>query len=176
MYRTTYPSPLGTITLVADDRHLSALLLPGQQEYSADALSRLVECENSALTAAKHWLDRYFAGEKPTIDMLPLAPQGTLFQQQVWNLLREIPYGQTVSYKTIAARVAALRGMVRMSNRAVGGAVGRNPIAIIIPCHRVIGADGNLTGYGGGLHIKTWLLSHEGVDLSRLHWPNGDML
>jgi methylated-DNA-[protein]-cysteine S-methyltransferase len=111
------------------------------------------------------WLEEYFAGRCPVI-RLPLAPSGTLFQQTVWQLLLDIPYGQMQTYGEIARRTASLRGLPRMSARAVGQAVGKNPIAIIIPCHRVIGADGSLTGFSAGLERKRYLLSLEGCRFS----------
>jgi len=108
----------------------------------------------------RRWLDMYFAGQIP--DFLPrLSPQGTAFRQSVWNMLLAIPYGQTTSYGEIAAEIGRRRQTEKMSAQAVGGAVGHNPIAIIIPCHRVIGKDGSLTGYGGGLWRKEWLLQLE---------------
>ena len=106
------------------------------------------------------WLECYFDGFMPDFTP-PLAPQGTPFRQAVWEILREIPYGGTMSYGQVAARLAADRGLSRMSAQAVGGAVGHNPIALIIPCHRVVGADGNLTGYAAGLDRKDWLLKWE---------------
>jgi methylated-DNA-[protein]-cysteine S-methyltransferase len=124
-----------------------------------------------AFAAARTWLDRYFAGEKPGIADLPLAPRGTAFQTAVWDLLREIPYGELTTYGALAQAVAARLGKARMSAQAVGVAVGRNPVSIIIPCHRVVGADGSLTGYGGGLPLKIRLLEHEGADMSRLYVP-----
>ena len=108
------------------------------------------------------WLECYFDGRMPDFTP-PLAPQGTPFQQAVWELLRDIPYGGTMSYGQIATRLAADRGLRRMSAQAIGGAVGHNPIALIIPCHRVIGADGRLTGYAAGLDRKAALLALEGA-------------
>jgi len=108
----------------------------------------------------RRWLDMYFAGQIPDF-LLRLSPQGTAFRQSVWNMLLAIPYGQTTSYGEIAAEIGRRRQTEKMSAQAVGGAVGHNPIAIIIPCHRVIGKDGSLTGYGGGLWRKEWLLQLE---------------
>ena len=110
--------------------------------------------------AAIRWLDLYFRGEKP--DFTPtLSPKGTLFQKTVWELLQTIPYGQTVTYGLLAEKVAEQRGLARMSAQAVGGAVSRNPISLIIPCHRVIAADGSPAGYAGGIEKKLWLLHLE---------------
>ena len=118
-----------------------------------------------------HELDRYFAGEKPEISELPLAPIGGEFRQAVWKILCEIPYGQVTTYGEIAKKIAAQRNRKTMSAQAVGGAVGHNPISIIIPCHRVVGSNGSLTGYAGGIDLKIKLLEHEGVDLSKFFVP-----
>lgn len=123
-----------------------------------------------AFCQARSWLDRYFAGEAPDPTRLCLAPRGTTFQQAVWEALLTIPYGQTVTYGWVARRVSDMRGS-RTSPRAVGGAVGANPIGIIVPCHRVVGADGSLTGFGGGIKAKVALLEHEGVALTGLTVP-----
>ena len=119
---------------------------------------------------ARSWLDRYFAGEAPDPARLCLAPRGTTFQQAVWEALLTIPYGQTVTYGWVARRVSDMRGS-RTSPRAVGGAVGANPIGIIVPCHRVVGADGSRPGFGGGIKAKVALLEHEGVGLTGLTVP-----
>lgn len=119
----------------------------------------------------KDWLEAYFAGERPDASQLALAPAGSPFRQAVWRMLREIPYGATTTYGEIARKMAALTGKPGMAAQAVGGAVGHNPISLIIPCHRVIGAGGSLTGYAGGLAQKVWLLRHEGVDLGGMTWP-----
>ena len=116
------------------------------------------------------WLECYFDGFMPDFTP-PLAPQGTPFRRDVWEILREIPYGGTMSYGQVAVRLAADRGLSRMSAQAVGGAVGHNPISIIVPCHRVVGSGGNLTGFGGGIARKLALLEHEGVDCSRFYIP-----
>ena len=113
----------------------------------------------------KQWLDRYFAGEKPAISELPLVPIGSAFRQAVWSILCEIPYGKMITYGDIARKLGV------QSSQAVGGAVGHNPISIIIPCHRVVGANGSLTGYAGGVQTKIKLLELEGVDMSRLFVP-----
>lgn len=156
-YQTVYPSPLGEITLVCDEEALLHLSLPGQKSFAQ-------ECAAGAhpiLEAAKQWLDAYFAGNAPSPAALPLRPAGTEFRRLIWGLLLEIPYGKTVSYGTLAKRAAEALGKPRLSAQAVGQAVGANPIAIVIPCHRVVGADGSLTGYAGGLHYKKALLQLE---------------
>ena len=122
-------------------------------------------------STTRDWLDRYFAGEKPSPSELPLHPIGGEFRQQVWRLLCQIPYGEITTYGTLAKELAARMGRNSMSGQAVGGAVGHNPISIIIPCHRVVGANGSLTGYAGGIPTKIKLLEHEGADLSRLFVP-----
>ena len=119
-----------------------------------------MEMDLPVFDAAIRWLDLYFSGEKP--DFTPaLSPKGTVFQKTVWELLQTIPYGQTVTYGLLAEKVAEQRGLARMSAQAVGGAVSRNPISLIIPCHRVIAADGSPTGYAGGINKKLWLLQLE---------------
>lgn len=171
MYFTTHPSPIGTITMTSDGNNLIGLWLEGQKSPDDAGFANMVERNVPVLDRTKHWLDRYFAGQKPDIGELPMVLTGTPFRQQVWALLREIPYGHVVTYKDIAVKVAALRHINRMSCQAIGGAVGHNPISIIIPCHRVVGSNGSLTGYAGGLHLKVKLLEHEGVDMSHLYVP-----
>ncbi|MBQ2920632.1 MAG: methylated-DNA--[Oscillospiraceae bacterium] len=156
-YRSTYPSPLGTITLVCDGEALVQLSLPGQRKFPQDA----AEVPHPILDQTKGWLDRYFAGYAPCPAVLPLRPAGTAFRELIWKLLLDIPYGETVSYGELAKKAAAQLGKPRMSAQAVGQAVGANPIAIVIPCHRVVGADGSLTGYAGGIHYKKALLELE---------------
>ena len=148
-FSTLHPSPLGDILLRADaDGRLTALHLRHDESPAA---------ADGPFDAARRQLDGYFAGELEAFD-LPLAPGGTPFQLRVWDELRRIPFGETVSYLQLARRL----GDARLA-RAVGLANGRNPLSIVIPCHRVIGADGSLVGYGGGLERKRWLLEHEAV-------------
>ena len=157
-YTTYYSSPLGKIILVSDGAALTEL------DFSEDVPAASGEHTQKDLPVfeeVSRWLDVYFAGRDPGT-LPPLAPHGTAFQQAVWKVLRGIPYGTTTTYGRIAAHIAAARGG-RMSAQAVGGAVGRNPISILIPCHRVIGTDGSLTGYAGGLDKKEALLRLEGV-------------
>lgn len=169
-----YESPLGSITLAAKDGALLGLWLEGQRCAPCKEREGGVEpSDTEILSRAKRWLCRYFAGERPAIDELPLAPAGSAFAKAVWRILCEIPYGETTTYGEIAKRIARENGLFKMSAQAVGGAVGRNPISIIIPCHRVVGANGNLTGYDGGIEKKRWLLAHEGLELSRFHVPAG---
>lgn len=161
LYTSHYASPLGGMTLVSDGTALVGLYFDGQK-YAAEGLDATRTQKNLPIfEEARRWLDVYFSGRKP--DFMPaLAPHGTAFQQSVWEILRTIPYGQTVTYGAIARRIEQNTGC-RMSAQAVGGAVGRNPISILIPCHRVIGADGSLTGYAGGLDKKESLLRWEGA-------------
>lgn len=157
-YAAYYFSPLGRIVLMSDGTALTELdFAEGVPEVSAVHTQK----DLPVFREVCRWLDVYFAGRDPGT-LPPLAPHGTAFQQAVWNILRRIPYGTTTTYGRIAAHIAAARGG-RMSAQAVGGAVGRNPISILIPCHRVIGTDGSLTGYAGGLDKKEALLRLEEV-------------
>ena len=172
LYRINYESPLGQINVASDGENIVELWLVGQRgfcggiEEEPDIAERI-----PVLEKAREWLDRYFAGDKPIPQELPLAPVGGSFRQEVWKILCKIPYGELITYGEIARRIAAKRGIEKMAAQAVGGAVGHNPISIVIPCHRVVGTGGNLTGYGGGIHLKQALLAHEGVDLSGFYVP-----
>ena len=165
-----YDSPLGGILLAADEAGLTGLWFDGEK-YFADSLpADHAERETPVLTETKRWLDCYFSGREPDFTP-PLHPIGSAFRQSVWELLLQIPYGRTTTYGEIARLLAEKRGLARMSAQAVGGAVGRNEISIIIPCHRVVGADGSLTGYAGGIGKKVKLLELERADMSRLFVP-----
>ena len=171
-YSTTYLSPVGTLTLGSDGEHLVGVWLEGQKYFGGAVEKELTARDGlPVFSAARDWLDRYFAGEKPSPSELPLHPIGGEFRQQVWRLLCQIPYGEITTYGTLAKELAAQMGRNSMSGQAVGGAVGHNPISIIIPCHRVVGANDSLTGYAGGIPTKIKLLEHEGADLSRLFVP-----
>ena len=171
-YSTTYPSPVGLLTLASDGEALAGLWIEGQKYFGATVPGAMAEGEDlPVFRAAKDWLARYFAGKRPPISALPLRPLGGEFRQQVWELLCQIPYGEVVTYGSIAEQMAARSGRRTMSSQAVGGAVGHNPISIIIPCHRVVGVGGSLTGYAGGIDKKVKLLELEGVDVSRLSIP-----
>ncbi len=160
---SVYESPLGPLLLAGEGESIVGLWLPGQKYYAAGLPENAAEDPSlPALRAAAEWLDAYFAGERPEAQALKLAPGGSEFQMLVWNLLREIPYGETTTYGALAAKAGTRLGR-KTSARAVGAAVGRNPISILIPCHRVLGASGSLTGYAGGLDKKEWLLRHEGA-------------
>lgn len=162
------PSPLGRIVALSDGENLSGLWIEGQKCEPAASWRMGGSC--SLLDRVETWLRSYFAGENPPVDF-PLSPQGSSFRHRVWEILREIPYGQTITYGAIARRVAAETGRERLSAQAVGGAVGHNPISIVIPCHRVVGTGGSLTGYAGGLALKVALLRLEGVDMERFFLP-----
>ncbi|MDR2141317.1 MAG: methylated-DNA--[protein]-cysteine S-methyltransferase [Deltaproteobacteria bacterium] len=160
-----YPSPIGRLTLAAKGESLIGLWIEGQKYHGAAALGGQ-KGESPILVATRAWLERYFAGERPAVEGLTLAPEGTQFRRAVWAQLREIPYGSVISYSELARRLAGGKRGVKTSARAVGGAVGRNPISILIPCHRVVGANGDLTGYAGGLGVKARLLQLEGLEVS----------
>ena len=161
-FSTQYSSPLGIITLVCDNNALVALRLPGQRPFNKDT-TPVSPGEHPILHQAVRWLDRYFAGELTDSHELPLNPEGTPFQQIIWKLLLEIPYGQTATYGELALKAATVLGKSRKSAQAVGQAVGANPIAILIPCHRCLGAGRRLTGYAGGLPLKRALLEMEEI-------------
>jgi len=148
--------------LTADEVGLTGAWFEGQKYAPADLESGGTGRPLPALEEAKGWLERYFAGRAPG-SVPPLHLVGTPFQLQVWELLRAVPYGQTVTYGALAARLAEQRGVVHMSAQAVGGAVGHNPISILVPCHRVVGTNGSLTGYAGGIERKEALLRLEGA-------------
>lgn len=171
-YKTTVESPIGKITLESDGEYLVGLWTDGQR-YFCDTVAKEMLTNDSlkVFTVTKEWLTRYFDKKKPQISELPLAPIGGEFRQTVWKMLIEIPYGEVITYGELAQKIAKQRGIKKMSAQAVGGAVGRNPISIIIPCHRVVGAKGNLTGYSGGVQMKLQLLQHEGVDTNHLYIP-----
>ncbi|WP_424244229.1 methylated-DNA-[protein]-cysteine S-methyltransferase [Elusimicrobium posterum] len=171
-YSTKYQSPIGTLMLACDGRSINGLWMEGQKYFGDTIPGEMTEKDDIAVFhAAKKWLDRYFAGKKPDIAQLNLAPIGGEFRQGVWEILTEIPYGEVITYGDIAKKMAAKRGKKTMSAQAVGGAVGHNPISIIIPCHRVVGTNGSLTGFSGGVNKKIKLLELEGVDMARLFTP-----
>ena len=168
VYVTEYDSPLGKLTLAGGEAGLAGLWLQGQKYFGAGLEAGAPRRDGlAAFDAARRWLDRYFSGGRPDGRELPLTPGGTPFQRLVWSLLLEIPWGEVVTYGQLARRAAARLGRSRMSARAVGGAVGHNPISLVIPCHRVVGGGGRLTGYAGGVEKKRWLLEWEGADPSR---------
>ena len=162
IYKTYYDSPVGKILLASKDNKLIGLWIEGQKYYLGNLKEEMQEKDDEEiLVKTKKWLDRYFNGKKPKISELDLAPIGSDFAKNVWKILCEIPYGEVTTYGAIAKKIAKIIKKEKMSAQAVGGAVGHNPISIIIPCHRVVGANGNLTGYAGGLDKKARLLEHE---------------
>ena len=156
-----YNSPLGRILMEADENALCGLWFVGQKHFPMEYLhAKAAENPPQILADTALWLDSYFASEKPEISALMLAAEGSQFSRRVWEILRTIPYGETITYGQIAKTLEAVTGK-RVSAQAVGGAVGRNPISIIIPCHRVVGVNGSLTGYAGGTERKAALLELE---------------
>ena len=169
-YTTTYQSPLGEILLAADEMGLTGLWFEGEKFYAEGLDAVNEEKDIPVFDDVKRWLDNYFSGQEPDF-IPPLHMFGSDFRQCVWTILREIPYGETTTYGALARRIAAERGLERISAQAVGGAVGHNEISIIVPCHRVVGADGSLTGYAGGIQRKVELLTLEGVDMETFYIP-----
>ena len=165
-----YDSPLGGILLAADEIGLTGLWFDGEKYFAVNLPDEHIEQETPILSEARCWLDIYFSGSEPDF-IPPLHPVGSAFRQAVWEILLQIPYGQTTTYGKIAQQVAEKQGIARMSAQAVGGAVGHNEISIIIPCHRVVGTNGSLTGYAGGIHKKEKLLELERADTSRFFVP-----
>ena len=169
LYQTRRPTPLGPITLASDGSARVGAWLDGQKSFAGKAPDSVEWSDTPVLKQAGAWLDAYFAGRRPAIADLPLAPAGSPFRQMVWKRLCAIPYGECVTYGELARALAAPEA--KLSAQAVGGAVGHNPISLIIPCHRVMGAGGNLTGYGGGIEKKLWLLQWEGVETRHFFAP-----
>ena len=167
---THYHSPLGEILLAADGEGLRGLWFAGQKYFARGLAAETAEQETPVLAEAKRWLDVYFSGREPDFTP-PLHPAGSAFQRAVWALLLQIPYGRTTTYGALAKALSAARGLPGMSAQAVGGAVGHNPVSLIIPCHRVVGANGSLTGYAGGIEKKVRLLVLEGADMQGLFVP-----
>lgn len=170
IYTSKYTSPLGGVLLAADEVGLRGLWFDGQKYFARDLPDERTERETPVLSEAKRWLDLYFGGQEPDF-LPPLHPVGTPFRQAVWEILLRIPYGKTVTYGEISKQLAEKMGLERMSAQAVGGAVGHNKISIIIPCHRVVGSNGSLTGYAGGIDRKIKLLELEHADMSRFFIP-----
>ncbi len=171
-YAAVYNSPVGKIILAGDEKNIIGLWFENQKYIENTMPSDIIrDQDNPILKKGLQWLDDYFSGGKPAVESLHLAPDGSAFRQCVWNILKEIPYGQTTTYGKIAKEAARRLGKEKMSAQAVGGAVAHNPISIIIPCHRVIGSDGSLTGYAGGTDKKIKLLKHEGIDVRSLRKP-----
>ena len=190
IYTCTYKSPIGDILIASDeigltglwfvgqkyfantlpDEYISSLNISDQHTTDSQVPDDVSSYTNQILTDTKHWLDIYFSGKNPDFTP-PLHPAGSAFRQEVWQILLEIPYGKTMTYGEIARRLEATHGHRKMSAQAVGGAVGHNEISIIIPCHRVVGTNGSLTGYAGGIDKKIALLELEHTDMSPFFVP-----
>ena len=162
-----YESPIGQILLTADEQGLTDLMLQGEPWTLAADHS---EKATPAIIESVQWLDIYFSGNIPDFTP-PLHLTGSPFQMEVWELLLKIPYGSITTYGDLAKQIAQQRGISRMSAQAVGGAVGSNPVSIIVPCHRIVGTNGNLTGFASGLDNKIALLKQEGHDISKFSMP-----
>ncbi|MDE6053271.1 MAG: methylated-DNA--[protein]-cysteine S-methyltransferase [Lachnospiraceae bacterium] len=165
-----YDSPLGTITLASDGEKLSGLWFDGQKYYGSTLSEENEQRELPVFEQTGQWLDLYFGGQEPDFTP-PLSMQTTPFRRAVWEIMLTIPFGYTMTYGAIAKEIAGQRGMERMSAHAVGGAVSHNPISLVIPCHRVVGTNGSLTGYAGGIDKKVRLLTLEKADISKFFIP-----
>lgn len=170
VYTCTYSSMLGNILLAADEIGLTGLWFEGQKYFANTLPEERISQETPILTEAKKWLDVYFSGKEPEF-MPPLHPTGSAFRQAVWQTLLQIPYGQTMTYGEIARRITKGKNLSHMSAQVVGGAVGHNEISIIVPCHRVVGTNGSLTGYAAGIEKKISLLQLEHADMGHLFVP-----
>ena len=170
IYTCEYASPLGAITLASDGEALTGLWFNGQKYFGSTLPAGCIPKEVPAFAEVKRWLDIYFSGRKPGFTLL-MRYGTTPFRKAVCDVMLTIPYGQTMTYRQLAQRIAAQMGRSHMSAQAVGGAVGHNPISLLIPCHRVVGTDGNLTGYAGGIDRKQKLLELEKADMQGLYVP-----
>lgn len=164
------PSPLGGVTLASDGEALTGLWFDGQKYFGAGLAPEYTEKKLPVFEQTERWLDIYFSGKAPSFTP-PLAMKTTPFRKAVWEIMLDIPFGQTMTYGEIAEQMAKQKGLPTMSAQAVGGAVGHNVISLIIPCHRVVGANGSLTGYAGGIERKISLLTLESVDMSSFFVP-----
>lgn len=170
-YICKYFSPIGTLILESDGENLTGLWI-NNQKYSPNSLKGYQEnADLEVFKNTKKWLDCYFKGEKPDFD-ISIKLEGTPFRKAVWKILCEIPHGKVITYGDIAKKIANQNGIKKMSARAIGGAVGHNPISIIVPCHRVIGSSGSLTGYGGGIDAKIKLLELENIKVKNSYISN----
>ena len=160
MFESRLHSPLGEVRLRSDGESLTGLWFVGQVNDAKDIDDIEIKNDLPIFGQVESWLESYFSGKQTSIT-IPLQPKGTSFQQRVWQILQEIPYGETMTYGEIAQRIAKEKGVETFSAQAVGQAVGKNPISILIPCHRVLGKNGALTGYAGGVHRKEQLLRIE---------------
>lgn len=167
LFKNRYASPLGEMIMLSDGEGLTHLNFIDDKFYPAALVEQAQEAQLPVFDAAAKWLNAYFAGRAPGA-LPPLALQGSQFRMQVWQLLLQIPYGCLTTYKELAQKIAAQRGSGMMSAQAVGGAVGDNPVCIMVPCHRVVGTNGSLTGYAGGLWRKERLLQLEQIEMKNL--------
>ena len=168
-YKANYPSPIGNLTLISDGTNLTHVILEKESYYQNIKKEAKTNDNLEIFKQTKILLDKYFNKEKPNIDDLKLKLEGTPFQIKVWNALKTISYGQTVTYGFVAQKINS-----KTSARAVGGAIGHNPIPIVIPCHRVVGANNNLTGFTGGIDVKIKLLKLEGINTTKYKIPKGE--
>ena len=169
IYTSYYNSPVGKLLLASKNNKLIGVWIENQKYYLSNLKEKMQKKDDEEiLIKTNNWLDRYFESKNPHISELDIEPIGTEFSKMVWTILCTIPYGKVITYGEIAKKISKAMNKDKLSAQAVGNAVAHNPISIIIPCHRVIGANGNLTGYAGGLDIKMRLLKHEGVDISKL--------
>lgn len=167
LYKSTYESPLGEITLLVEYALIRGLWFSDQKYMGAGYnLNEIKEEENETILKVKNWLDLYFKGDNPSIEGLNLAPETTAYRNRVLDILKMVPYGHLITYKEINEQLSNDSIRSASSARAVGGAVGHNPISIIIPCHRVVGSNGDLTGYAGGIDRKIKLLKLEGIEIT----------
>ncbi len=166
-YKNEYKSPLGIITICCnEDEKVVGLFFKNQKYFSDNIDGKITENNNLKIfVTVKNWLDRYFAGKKPNIKEIPIKFIGNDFRKSVWKILCKIPYGKTLTYGDIAKQIAKQKNITKMSAQAIGGAVGHNPISIIVPCHRVVGKNGKLTGYAAGINKKKKLLELEQVNM-----------
>ena len=166
-YKAQYKSPIGIITICCDEDEKVVGLFFKNQKYFADNIDgKITENNNLKIfVTVKNWLDKYFAGKKPNIKEIPIKFIGNDFRKSVWKILYKIPYGKTLTYGDIAKQIAKQKDIAKMSAQAIGGAVGHNPISIIVPCHRVVGKNGKLTGYAAGINKKKKLLELEQVNM-----------
>ncbi|SKA15140.1 methylated-DNA-[protein]-cysteine S-methyltransferase [Pilibacter termitis] len=172
IFTTNYSSPLGNLTLASKEEKLIGIWIENQKYHGETLFPELEVCDILPIfSQTKEWLDDYFAKKNPSFPTHLLAPCGSPFRQEVWKILLEIPYGEVITYGEISKTLAKKFGRKRISNQAVGGAVGHNPITILIPCHRVVGKNGNLTGYAGGIEKKIHLLEHEGISTENFSMP-----
>lgn len=170
IYTCEYNSPLGTITLACDGEFITGLWFNGQKHFGNILPKQTESNDMPLLHEARRWLDIYFSGKDPDF-LPPLRYDSTPFRKTVCDIMLKIPYGKTVTYGEIAAEIAKQKGVEKMSAQAVGGAVGHNPVSLMIPCHRVVGTNGSLTGYGGGIQRKVSLLELEKTDMSSFFVP-----